>query len=35
MFEAEGSNLRFKFIDGTVSEEDIMFLRAVCIDAFC
>ena len=35
MFETEGSNLRFKFVDGTLSEEDIMFLSAVCINVFC
>ena len=35
MFEAEGSNLQFKFVDRTASEEDIMFLSAVCKDAFC
>ena len=29
MFEAEGSNLRFKFVEGTTSEEDIVFLSAV------
>ena len=26
MFEADGRNLRFKFVNGTASEEDIMFL---------
>ena len=35
MFEAEGSNFRLKFVDGTVSEEDIMFLIAVCINVYC
>ena len=35
MFKVEGSNLRFKFVDGRASEEDIMFLDAVCINVFC
>ena len=33
MFEAEGSNLRIKFVDGAASEEDIVFLVAVCTNA--
>ena len=33
MFEREDSNL--KFVDRTGSEEDIMFLSVVCINAFC
>ena len=35
MFEAEDSNLQFKFVDGTASEKYIMFLSAVCTDVFC
>ena len=35
MFEAEGSNLQFKFVDRTASEKYIMFLGAVFTDAFC
>ena len=30
-----GSNFSLKFVDGTALKEDIMFLRAVCTDAFC
>ena len=29
LFEAEGNNLRFKFVDETASEEGIMFLSAI------
>ena len=35
MFEVEGNNLQFKFVDGTASEDNIMFLRAVCTNAYC
>ena len=34
MFESECKNLRFKFVDGTTLEEDIMFLGAVCTDEY-
>ena len=29
MFEVEGTNVPFKFVDGITSEENIMFLGAV------
>ena len=29
MFEVEGNNLSFKFVDGKALEKDIMFLGAV------
>ena len=35
MFEAEGSNIQFKFVDVTALKEDIMFLSAVCTDTYC
>ena len=35
MFEVEGSNLRFEFANRAASEEDIIFLIAVCTDVYC
>ena len=35
MFEVEGSNLRFKFVNRAASEEDITFLGAVCTNMYC
>ena len=35
IFETESSNLQFKFVDGTASEEHIMFSGVVCTDAIC
>ena len=34
MFKGEGSNLLFKFVDGTASEE-IMLLSAAYTNVFC
>ena len=33
MFEVEGNNLRFKFVDVTASGEDIMLFGAIYTDA--
>ena len=35
MFELEGSNLQFKFLDESALKEDIMFFDAIYTDVFC